>query len=911
MEIQYDENLSANPFFKKIRQDHSQLIQLASMQNLVICVPRNGSIKSNQPLDEQLLMTHVLVPNEELPESHFNSANDLGKMVLTQSKKILFENNEGGKIEANILFEEVFYTKDMMRYKVWCIDRPFSGDMNTNEKIERNGKSTESPSDLFYVQNLSDAVQLIWTEVQSKQILRKIDTSIANFRKNNRTFGNTDLQKLKNNTHLLYNHCVDVLLLNRRLKERCRNDAFLLKNLKIAVEQYMINALYSHLFDAITLCTTEQNEKFNRMIRNLSEIQLSEFKLDPRLFDYIPSMKLELIKIDSHTTVLDKLNCLKRAINTISEKYNKNTENGKILTTDDVIPVLIFVIIKSGMTHWMTNLYFLKEFSFTDLTGNEFGAENFLVATLEAAITFILNNDFKMKEILDNETYLSDCKEKEKFSSKEEFLQYFFNRIKNGDETEIERLLSSFNKTTGCIDPGTTNPYYEMPSLRHHPLCACNECERRISDSIPSINSKNNQGFSAIFIPIIYGHPKILNQLLNYSADVNTCDSNGWSPLHYAASRGDQNSLLLLLHAGSDINATNIDKNNPLHISCLYGYANCAKALIYFSEHMKIKLALNAQNKHGDTPIHIASKWGFLEIVSTLLENGSRIDVQNKFGHTPVAIAHSSKMRKIMHETFVLVPKTSQTIYDEIPQGIQNVSLTDEDLMDDMNASNVVSKLEKIQCLSNAIEEGDTKLALLLLGLQISGLPCKCDPLRTCKKCIPYKSLLSLDTKTHTNTALYINVQNSDGNTALHLAAIHGNLNLTKTLLENEIDTIILNKKQQTALHLATYHNRYQIIKAILHHTKVDILNLTDLNGDTVLHYASKSGDIKIVETILAYEPKLDVKNSAGQTPLNVAQKNMFMAVVKLLEKAFDILKEKEDTSNNNNEDDAIQGDTN
>lgn len=555
-------------------------------------------------------------------------------------------------------------------------------------------------------------------------------------------------------------------------------------------------------------------------------------------------------------------------------------DNGKILTTDDVIPVLIFVIIKSGMTHWITNLYFLKEFTFTDLTGNDFGAENFLVATLEAAITFILNNDFKMRDVLGD---ISVSSPSEKFGSKDEFLAYFFQTIKDGDETAVESILKPFNKTSGCIDPSMTNPYYEMPSLRHHPLCSCNECESRISDSIPSINSKGPHGFSAIFIPVIYGQPKILNLLLNYSADVNTCDSNDWSPLHYAASRGDQNSLLLLLHAGADINATNIDKNNPLHISCLYGYSNCAKALIYFSEHMKIKLALNAQNKHGDTPIHIASKWGFLEIVSALLENGARIDIQNKFGHTPVAVAHSSKVRKIMHETFVLVPKTSLTLIDEGPRGVQNICLTDEDLMDDINASNVVSKIEKFQCLTKAIEDGDTKLALLLLGLKTTGPPCKCDPLRTCKRCISHKSLNQTQKP---DTTLDINVQNPDGNTPLHLAAIHGNLNLSKILLENGADTTILNKKHQTSLHLATQFNRYQIIKATLGLSKVEVLNKADSNGDTALIHASTSADTKLVEKLLAFEPKLDLKNAAGQTALNLAQQNMFMGIVKLLEQA-------------------------
>lgn len=211
----------------------------------------------------------------------------------------------------------------------------------------------------------------------------------------------TDLDKLKNNLHLLYNHCLDILLMNRQLKERCKVDAFLLKNLKLSVEMYMINALYNHIFDLITCCTADENEKFNLAIRNLAELQLHEFKVDPKLHEFVPAMKLEIMRLDAQTTVLDKLTCLKKAINIISERYNKKNKSIKILTTDDVIPALIFVIIKSGITHWTTNLHFLKYFTFTEFNcGNDAGAENFLIATLEAAITFIVQNtDLQRRKI--------------------------------------------------------------------------------------------------------------------------------------------------------------------------------------------------------------------------------------------------------------------------------------------------------------------------------------------------------------------------------------------------------------------------------------------------------------------------------------------------------------------------------
>lgn len=892
MEIQYDENLAANPFLKKIRTHHVNLIDLASIQKLIICIPRIGSIDPKQQLDEDTIMSHVLVPNEELPETHFACANNNGNIVtLTKPKKLLFQTVVGGQIEANVLFEEIFYTKDFMKYKIWCIDRPFIG-CGINQI--GNGNHLGSCNDLFYVHNLKDAIELIWTEVQSKHILRKIDTSLSNFRKNNREFRNTDLEKLKNNTLLLYNHCVDMLLLNRKLKEKCKSDSFFLKNLRIAVETYMINALYTHLFDAITLCTIDENEKFNKIIGNLADVQLSEFNIDPKLYEFVPAMKLELIKIDNHTTVLDKLSCIKRALNTISDRYNKKMNNNKILTTDDVIPVLIFVIIKSGCRHWITHLHFIKEFSFTDYSssGNEFGAENFLVATLEAAITFIMNNDIKGRDLISD----TDGIFKEKFTNKDDYLEYLFAKIKQNDDEEVQRLLEPFNQISGALDNGINNPFFDLPTLCH-PLCDCSDCKKKILESTPSINSRNKQGFTPIFVPVIYGSAKMLNLLLTFSADVNVSDENGWTPLHHAASRGHQNSLLLLLHAGADINSTNLEMNSPLHLACLYGFVNCAKALLYFSEHMKIKLAINAQNKHGDTALHIASKWGFLELVSALLENGARLDVTNKFGHTAVQMAHSTKVTHVMQDTYVVVSTVSQDF--DAPHGVQNICLTDEDLMDDLNHLCVVSKVEKMEELTAYIEQGNTKAAIGLLNIQPIEGKSSCHPLCSCTNCLQQKfkatiSPIPID-------SLDINEKNSDGNTALHLAGAAGNYNLTKILLDNGADITLVNKHQQTCLHTASQYSRYQIVKLILRSSAGDILDVKDNHGETALMYGAKLGDGKLVESLLSFEPQLNIKNENGMIALDIAKEKMYLGIVKLLERALKIVDEKEEHLSDSN----------
>ena len=319
-------------------------------------------------------MSHILIPNEELPETHFINLNC--QIVKLNDRKLIVDE---GTSESRILFEEVFYTKDFLKYKVWCIEKPLQR-MDQYSKCE-----PEVNGELYVVRNVHDAINLISLETKSKSVFNKIDSAVSNFIKNNADLSQTTLEKLKTNTQLLYNHCLDILLMNKRLKEKCKKDQFLLKNLKISIQTYMMTKLYGHLKEAINVCQIERCENFNKIIRNLSDIHISELNLTGNYSDMITSIKHDLIKIDES---VEKINCLKKALNITSKA---DAHQRSIITIDDLIPLLIFVIIKSGLTNWIMNLIFLRDFHFTDSLScpNEFGQECFLITTLEAAILYI------------------------------------------------------------------------------------------------------------------------------------------------------------------------------------------------------------------------------------------------------------------------------------------------------------------------------------------------------------------------------------------------------------------------------------------------------------------------------------------------------------------------------------------
>lgn len=449
-------------------------------------------------------------------------------------------------------------------------------------------------------------------------------------------------------------------------------------------------------------------------------------------------------------------------------------------------------------------------------------------------------------------------------------MDYLFQHIKSGNEPVVLELLKPFLRNT----ESNSNAFFNTPQLCH-PLCNCSSCLSKISESTPNINSKDDKGQSAIFIAVINGLPKMVTLLLANGALVNLVDDANWSPLHYAAANGYQNILLLLLHAGAPINLINVDRNSALHLACSNGHLNCCKAILFFAEHMLIKININGQNKKGDTPLHIASRWGFQEMIETLLENGAKVDIVNKFGQNCYDVAHNLKIVGILSKS------------DKSNCGRYLTQTPGTNERHPNIASSVSNKLESFQRLSNAILKGDTGLVIYLLDLPTQDSRSNqdsttCHPLCTCSICIRNKQT-HLNRRTSQTEKLDINDSDVDGNTPLHIAANHGKLSLVKILLQYGADTKKQNKYQQTALHLACKSMNISIVKELVKASTVDIIDFQDISGETALMYAVTAGDLKLVETLLASEPNLQLKNKFGETALDIAKNKIHPSIVNAL----------------------------
>lgn len=271
---------------------------------------------------------------------------------------------------------------------------------------------------------------------------------------------------------------------------------------------------------------------------------------------------------------------------------------------------------------------------------------------------------------------------------------------------------------------------------------------------------------------------------------------------------------------------------------------------------MKITLDLNLQNNLGNTALHFASKFGFIAIIESLLEYGIRTDIQNKLNQTSIDYAHNSKVLKLIKNSFIVIES------DDISQSLNSLP---SDLNESLSSLEMEDK-STIDKVINAISVGDTNLAQYYIGIDNITLP--------------------IDPNEINLTNKILNLPNSDGVTALHASSYYGNYVLIAILLKIGADPTLKTKSGQTCLHLACQNEKSKSIEALLNYSKINIINITDSNKDCCLNTAVKTGNSKIVETILRFEPDLSIRNIEGKRPIDIAKCFLYLNIVKLLEEA-------------------------
>ena len=279
---------------------------------------------------------------------------------------------------------------------------------------------------------------------------------------------------------------------------------------------------------------------------------------------------------------------------------------------------------------------------------------------------------------------------------------------------------------------------------------------------------------------------------------------------------------------------------DQLHIACERGDLQMVTSLL-----SNEKWDINTRNTDGEYPLHIACKYGHLEIVKVLQSDQKCIlNIQNRYGDTPLHLACKGKSLPIIK--FLLEKRCKTNISNRKGETVLNIPLNEDG-----------------DCLLHiACQWGNVNIVWYLI----------------------------------TGLGRNINIQNTNLNTALHIACYQQSLTIIKVLLQMRCSTKIPNKKGKTAqdiplnnegdclLHIACQWGDVDIVRYLIIGEGCNPNLQSSTSGNTPLHNAAKWGQDETIDQLLSHECNPNFPNKDGDAPLHTAVRwNKAAAITKLL----------------------------
>ncbi|TCW61989.1 ankyrin repeat domain-containing protein [Treponema sp. J25] len=440
-----------------------------------------------------------------------------------------------------------------------------------------------------------------------------------------------------------------------------------------------------------------------------------------------------------------------------------------------------------------------------------------------------------------------------------------------------------------------------------------------------NVNARNKTGSTPLFIAIEKNNREVGELLLSRGADIFTPDASGKSPLyiactspgglrewminsytitatdnlgngilHYLAQWKLASLIPVVAQRGAPIDKANATGESPLFFAVKANHPASIQALATAGANLQFR------DRLGNTALHIAVRWNSLEAAQFLIEQRLPINAQNAAGKSALHVACTLGMHQM---TDLLIQQGADL---NIPETEGNTPL-----MDAIGANNA----QGAERLLNAGADpqarnnrGDTPLhmAVILENTRIANILLSRGASIHARNSIGKSALQMALTGSYKMVPVLltkdrINSTDDDGNGPLHTAILEGSpLSVIKQIVELGTRIHTIDARGKTALRLAIDREAWDVASFLIEQGASPFsvaadgespasvalsqgtvalgalfsgsaIQLSDSTGNTILHYAASKGNEQAVRFLLSLGASKTARNTAGETPYDVA----------------------------------------
>lgn len=341
-------------------------------------MPHRFSLKNGIKFTKHLIDIHILKPSPFF-KSHYVST-DKEESLSVEIEGETMHTEEGS---VRILSEEIGYNDEYKRFRILMIDKPL-------DLIYCNKNETEVDS-ASHSNLISNCKQFLQSFPQHKEVLFKIDKRLTQFTNNYMI-----LPEYLHNASLKLQEIVKwgfQLFINSHSSHLEEKD-FLSAEINNAIESYVLETVHQKVFPVIKQKCAMEDHLLSNKLQQLysSHLSADQLGVKPEFCCQTPNALVELANLNAKNSPALKLNCLKSTLEMLTEDV-KNTvaplpgfNDIPCLTSDDLIPILVTVLVQSRPQYLESNLYYIQNFSW-QLSANS--KLSYSLVTFQAAKEFI------------------------------------------------------------------------------------------------------------------------------------------------------------------------------------------------------------------------------------------------------------------------------------------------------------------------------------------------------------------------------------------------------------------------------------------------------------------------------------------------------------------------------------------